>query len=96
MIWYSIRLSNGWEISAFTMKSLYYQVKEFVRSYVGNINKGDYKSIYGTVQINVYKDDIISTSDIGFIMCTSCSFYVSYYKSMTNNVFIRRGVLKND
>ena len=94
MIWYSIRLSNGWEISAYTMKSLYYQVKEFVRSYVGDTNKGDYKSIYGTFQINTYKDNIITTSDIGFIMCTSCSFYVSYYKSLLNNVRIGRGVLK--
>lgn len=94
MIWFSINLSNGWIISAFTMKSLYYQTKEFVRKYVGDTNKGDYKSIYGTFKINIYKDNVISTSDIGFIMCTSCSFYVSYYRSMLNIVHIGRGVLK--
>ena len=96
MIWYSITLSNGWEISAYTMKSLYYQVKEFVRCYVGDTNKGDYKTIFGTFKINIYKDNVISSSDIGFIMCTSLSFCVSYYKSMLNTVRIGRGVLKHE
>ena len=94
MIWYSIVLSNGWEISAYTMKSLYYQVKEHMRKYVGDTNKGDYKSIYGTFKINIYKDNVISTSDIGIVMCSSLSFYVCYYKSVLNPVRVGRGAIK--
>ena len=93
MIWFSIVLSDGYQIASYTMKHLYYQMLEHMRNYVGNTDKGDYKSIYGTFKQHTFLNGSVWDKDIGFTMMTSCSFTVIYYGSM-NHTTIKRGVLK--
>ena len=93
MIWYSIGLSDGTVISAFTMKELYYLMLKYMRMFVGDTMKGDYRTIYGTFREHTYLSDFISDRDLGFTMLTSCSFGIAYYGSV-NKVIIDRGVLK--
>ena len=93
MIWYSIGLSDGWVITAWDMKSLYYQMIHHMRFYVGDTMKGDYKTIFGTFRQHTYLNNLVSDMDIGFTMMTSCTFTVCYYGSM-NQITIGRGILK--
>ena len=93
MIWYSIMLSNGWQISAFSMKQLYYQTLDYMRKYVGNTDKHDYKSVFGTLKQHTWMDNVITDKDLGFVMITSCSSCITYYKS-THSVINFRGMLK--
>lgn len=93
MIWYSISLSNGWNINALDMKTLYYQMIKYMRFYIGNTMKGDYKTLFGTFKQNTYLNNTVETKDIGFVMMTSLTLTIAYYGSM-NQTTIKRGCLK--